>query len=222
MAKAMTKLESAHGDTGSARYTGSQWSWDVTLIQIRDIAEARRFYQEVLGCLEDTYGDPWLHFNLYGHPIVCRLNPQLGKQGRVASHYRLVDGKYVPIARSGVVLAMREWRSLAKRLKQHRIKCVIEPYGHVKNCPGIQATLFLEDPSGNTLEVQSFCNSAKEFLRCERQRALARWMPWAVLTAFIMCCILLLPKTSEDEIAAGNLSLPAHLPPCVRAGLCAP
>jgi len=95
-------------DNGSAGYTGSQLSRDVTPIQIRDIAEARRFYQEVLGCLEDIHGDQRLHFNLYGHPIVCCLNPQLGKQGRVASHYLLVDGRYVPIARSGVVLEMRQ------------------------------------------------------------------------------------------------------------------
>lgn len=30
------------------------------------------------------------------------------------------------------------------------------------------ASLLLLDPSGNALEVQSFCNSAEEFSRCER------------------------------------------------------
>jgi extradiol dioxygenase family protein len=195
---------------------------DLAPLQIRDIAEARRFYQEVLGCLEGPKGDQWLDFNLYGHQIVCCLNPQLGMQGRVVSHYHLVDGKYVPVAHCGVVLEMREWRSLAKRLKRHRVKFVIEPYRHIKSAPGLQATLFLLDPSGNALEVQSFCNSAEEFLRCERQRALARWMPWAVLTAFIVCCMLLLPKKSEDEIAAGTFSVSAHIPPCASMGSCMP
>jgi extradiol dioxygenase family protein len=182
-------------------------------LQIRDIAEARRFYQEVLGCLEGRKGDQWLDFNLYGHQIVCRLNPQLRKQGRVASHYRLVDGKYVPIAHWGAVLEIREWRSLAKRLEQHRVKFVIEPYQHTKSAPGVQATLLLLDPSGNALEVQSFCNSAEEFSRCERQRALARWMPWAILTAFVVCCILLLSKKYEGEIAADYFAVSAHFPP---------
>ncbi len=77
-------------------------------VQVRDIAEARRFYQEVLGCLEGSCGEQWLDFKLYGHQIVCRLNPQLGKQGRVVSDYRLVDGKYVRISHFGVVLEMRE------------------------------------------------------------------------------------------------------------------
>jgi uncharacterized protein len=188
---------------------------DLTTLQIRDFAEARRFYREVLGCLEGPKIDQRLDFNLSGHQIVCRFNPQLGKQGRVASHYHLVDGQYVPIAHCSVVLEVREWRSLAKRLKLHGVKFVIEPYRHAP--PGVHATLLLQDPSGNALKVQSFYN-AKE----SRQSALARWMPWAVLTAFIVCCILLLPKKSEDEFAAGYFSVSARIPRCASAGSCLP
>jgi extradiol dioxygenase family protein len=191
-------------------------------VQVRDIAEASRFYQEILGCLEGTGGEQWLEFNLYGHQIVCRLDPQLGKQGRVGSHYHLVDGKYVPISHCSVVLAMRKWHSLAKKLKQHRVKFVIEPYGHSKSAPGAQATLFFRDPSGNAIEVQSFCNSAEDLLHCERQRVLAGWMPWAILTAFIVCSILLLPKKSEGDIAAGNVAVPARLPSCASSASCLP
>ena len=186
---------------------------DPSPLQIRDIAEARRFYQEVLGCLEGRKGDQWLDFNLYGHQIVCRLNPQLGKQGRVTSHYHLEDGKYVPIAHWGVLLEMREWRSLAKRLEQHRVKFVIEPHHRTKSAPGVQATLLLLDPSGNALELQSFCNSAEELSRCARQTALARWTPWVILTAFIVCCLLLRSKGYQGDIAAVDLSASAHLPP---------
>jgi uncharacterized protein len=186
---------------------------DLTPLQIRDIAEARRFYQEVLGCLEGRKGDQWLDFNLYGHQIVCRLNPQLGKQGRVISHYHLMDGQYVPIAHWGVLLEIRQWRSLAKRLKEHRVKFVIEPYQHAKSAPSVQATLLLLDPSGNALKVQSFCNSAEEFSKCARQKALARWTPWVILTAFIVYCILLRSKEYEGEIAAEYFSESAHIPP---------
>jgi uncharacterized protein len=182
-------------------------------VQVRDIAEARRFYQEVLGCLEGPGGEEWLDLNLYGHQIVCRLNPQLGKHGRVVSHYHLVEGKYVPVPHFAVVLEMRKWCSLVKRLKQHRVKFFIEPCRHLKSASAAQGTLFFLDPSGNALEVQSFCNSAEELLRCGRQSTLAGWVPWAILTAFIVCCILLLPKKSEDQIAAGNFAVPARLPP---------
>jgi uncharacterized protein len=195
---------------------------DLTPLQIRDIDEARRFYQEVLGCVERPEADQRLDFNLHGHRIVCRLNPKLGKQGRVASHYHLVDGKYVPIAHCSVVLEMSEWRSLAKRLKQQKVKVVIEPSRHIKGAPGVHAMLFLRDPSGNALEVQSFCNSVEECLRCERQRALARWMRLAVLTAFIVCSILLRLKKSADEIATGHFPEPTPPSSCASTGSCAP
>ena len=191
-------------------------------VQVRDIAEARRFYQEVLGCLEGPSGEHWLDLNLYSNQIVCRLNPQLGKQGRVTSHYHLVEGKYVPVSHRGLVLGMRKWRALVKRLKQQRVKFFIEPYRHLKSAPGAQATLFFLDPSGNALEVQSLCNSAEELLRCERQRALVGWVPWAILAAFMVGCILLLPKKSENENAAENLAVPARLPTCASAGPCVP
>lgn len=191
-------------------------------MQVRDIAETRRFYQEVLGCLEGPGGEQWLDFNLYGHQIVCRLNPQLGKEGRVASHYHLVNGAYVPNSHCGLVLEMREWRALAKRLKQHKAKFAIEPYSHLKSAPDAQATLLLLDPSGNALEVQSFCSSAEDLSRCARQRALAGLMPWAIVTAFIVFGALLLSKKSEDEIAAGSFALPTRIPLCASRGSCVP
>ena len=203
-AKAMTDLESKYVD----------------IVDVRDVAEARRFYEEVLGCLKGPGDGQWLDFNLYGHQVVCRLNPQLGKEGRVDSHYHLMQGKYVPVSHCCVVLEMRKWRSIVGRLKQHRVKFRMETYRHFKNTVGGQATLFLLDPSGNVLEVQSFCNSAAELMRCERQRTLAGWMPWAILTAFIVGCILLLPKKSENEIAAGKFAAPAHLPTCASVGAC--
>jgi extradiol dioxygenase family protein len=190
-------------------------------LQIRDIDEARRFYQEVLGCVECPEVDQRLDFNLRGHRIVCRVNPKLGKQGRVVSYYHLVDGKYVPIAHCSVVLEISEWRSLAKRLKQQKVKFVIEPSRHIKGAPGVQAMLFL-DPSGNALEVQSFYNSVEECLRCERQRVLAWWMRWAVLTAFVVCCILLLLKKSADEIATGHFPEPTPPSSCASTGSCPP
>jgi uncharacterized protein len=195
---------------------------DPTPLQIRDIGEARRFYQEVLGCLEDPNKDAGVEFNLYGHQIVCHLNPKLGKQDRVVSHYHLVDGKYVPIAHCEIMLEMKEWNSLIRRLKQRRVKFAIEPYRHLEGAPGVQAALLLLDPSGNALEVQSFCNSAEECLRGERQRVLARWVPLTMLTAFIVCCILLLLKQSEDEMTVRHFSIPAQFLPCAKAKSCTP
>jgi uncharacterized protein len=127
-------------------------------VQVRDIAEARRFYGGVLGCPEGRSDRDWVDFNLFGHQFVCHLNPHLGGEGRIASHYNPVDDHAVPVPHCGVVLEMPEWERLAERLKQHGVRFVVEPYVRFKGQPGEQATLFFLDPSGNALEFKSFRN----------------------------------------------------------------
>jgi extradiol dioxygenase family protein len=125
-------------------------------VQVRDIDEARRFYKDILGCSEGRSCAQWVDFNLFGHQFVCHLNPALGPQGRIASHYNPVDGHGVPVPHCGVVLEMESWKSLAARLRQQRVEFVIEPYVRFTGEPGEQATLFLLDPSGNALEFKAF------------------------------------------------------------------
>ncbi len=125
-------------------------------VQVRDIEEARRFYKGLLGCTEGRSSPEWVDFNLFGHQFVCHLNPALGPDGRIRSHYNPVDGHGVPVPHFGVVLEMDHWQTLAERLKQHDVKFVIEPYIRFKGEPGEQATLFFLDPSGNALEFKAF------------------------------------------------------------------
>ncbi len=125
-------------------------------LQVRDIAEARAFYAGVLECPEGRSAETWLDFNLYGHQLVCHLNPVLGKTGSVSSHYNPVDAVGVPAPHCGVVLEMDRWQQLADRLRAARIEFVIEPYLRFKGQKGEQATMFLLDPSGNALEFKAF------------------------------------------------------------------
>jgi extradiol dioxygenase family protein len=125
-------------------------------VQVRDIEEARHFYTAVLGCTEGRSSAQWVDFNLFGHQFVCHLNPALGRSGRITSHYNPVDGHGVPVPHCGVVLEMERWQALARRLEQHQVKFVIEPYIRFKGEAGEQATLFFLDPSGNALEFKAF------------------------------------------------------------------
>jgi extradiol dioxygenase family protein len=127
-------------------------------VQVRDIEEARRFYKGLLGCTEGRSSREWVDFNLFGHQFVCHLNPGLGPDGRISSHYNPVDGHGVPVPHFGVVLEMGDWQTLAERLKQHGVEFVIEPYIRFKGEPGEQATLFFLDPSGNALEFKAFAD----------------------------------------------------------------
>ncbi|MGD1905637.1 MAG: VOC family protein [Leptolyngbyaceae cyanobacterium] len=125
-------------------------------IPVRDISESRRFYAEILGCEEGRSAKHWVDFNLYGHQLVCHLNPNIGREGKVESHYNPVDGQGVPVPHYGVVLEMEDWEALATQLKEQGIEFVIEPSIRFKGKAGEQATMFFRDPSGNALEFKAF------------------------------------------------------------------
>ena len=42
---------------------------------VDDLAAARGFYGELLGCPEGRSADEWVDFDLYGHQIVAHLAP---------------------------------------------------------------------------------------------------------------------------------------------------
>ena len=125
-------------------------------LQVRDIAEARRFYGGVLGCPEGRSDASWIDFDLYGHQFVVHLNPSLGADGKIDQLVNPVDGHGVPVPHCGVVLEMTDWDRLAERLKSHNVEWVIEPYIRFAGEPGEQATMFILDPSGNALEFKAF------------------------------------------------------------------
>lgn len=124
-------------------------------VQVRDLAEARRFYGELLGCPEGRSSDTWIDFNLYGHQFVCHLNPGLGEKG-IDDHRNPVDGHGVPVPHFGVVLEMADWEALVDRLTAAGVRFEIEPYLRFRGEPGEQATMFFRDPSGNAIEFKAF------------------------------------------------------------------
>jgi uncharacterized protein len=128
---------------------------------VHDIALARKFYGELLGCPEGRSADDWVDFNFYGHQIVAHLAP--GETG--VAQRNAVDGHGVPVRHFGIVLPMSEWEAMAARLRAQGVEFVIEPYIRFKGEPGEQATMFFLDPSGNALEVKAFADIEMLFAR---------------------------------------------------------
>lgn len=128
---------------------------------VDDLASARRFYGELLGCAEGRSAEEWVDFELYGHQIVAHLAPEISKP-RSASN---VDGENVPVPHFGVVLPMDEWRRLAERLDEARVEFVIPPTVRFEGQPGEQATMFLLDPCGNALEFKAMTNPSNLFAK---------------------------------------------------------
>ena len=126
---------------------------------VDDLAAARRFYGDLLGCPEGRSADHWVDFDLHGHQIVAHLAPEaIGKRAT-----NPVDGEAVPVPHFGLVLTMGEWKALAKRLTEAGTDFVIPPTVRFAGEPAEQATMFFLDPAGNALEFKAMANPANLF-----------------------------------------------------------
>ncbi len=128
---------------------------------VHDLAAARAFYGDLLGCPEGRSSKEWIDFDFFGHQIVAHLVPDMA----AASAGNAVDGHDVPVPHFGAVLAMAEWRRLADRLTAAGIAFAIAPTIRFKGEAGEQATMFFRDPSGNALEIKAMRDPANLFVK---------------------------------------------------------
>jgi uncharacterized protein len=124
-------------------------------INITNLDEARRFYGDVLGCVEGRSTDTWVDFSFFGHQLSLHLGEPLktSPTGHVGEHL-------VPMPHFGVVLPLGEWQLLAERLTQAGTAFVIAPTRRFAGEPGEQHTMFFLDPFGNPLEIKGFSDLA--------------------------------------------------------------
>ena len=126
---------------------------------VRDLAETRAFYRDVLGCTEGRSSDNWVDFSLFGHQIVAHVRDT--PAGESKTHVDTID---VPVPHFGVVLPMDQWRALADRLEAREdIDWIERPLTRFAGEVGEQATLFIRDPSGNALEFKGFASMDQLF-----------------------------------------------------------
>lgn len=131
-------------------------------IPVHDLAKAREFYGNLLGCPEGRSSEEWIDFNLYGHQFVAHLKADANETNL---HFNQVDGHGVPVPHYGVVLDWNDWEQLAEKLKAHQMEFIIEPYIRFKGEVGEQATMFFLDPSGNALEFKAFKDMSQLFAK---------------------------------------------------------
>ena len=131
-------------------------------VPVHDLAAARHFYGDVLGCREGRSADHWVDFDLYGHQVVAHLDA--ASTPRVALT-NPVDGDDVPVPHFGVLLDPSQWGELADRLRAVGTAFVIEPHTRFAGEVGEQSTMFLLDPSGNALEFKAFADDSQVFAR---------------------------------------------------------
>jgi len=129
---------------------------------VHDLAAARTFWGELIGCPEGRSSDGWIDFDFFGHQIVAHLLPGMAPPDAGANP---VDGHDVPVPHFGVILTLEQWRELAERLTAAGMDFVIPPHVRFPGQPGEQATMFFRDPSGNAIEMKAFADLGQLFAR---------------------------------------------------------
>jgi extradiol dioxygenase family protein len=122
-------------------------------IHVTDLAAARSFYGDVLGCREGRSTETWVDFDFFGHQLSIHLGEpfQVNNTGKVER----VD---VPMPHFGAILDMEDWKRVAQRLETAGTVFEYGPVIRFKGEPGEQATLFCCDPSGNPIELKGFAS----------------------------------------------------------------
>lgn len=126
---------------------------------VDDLAAARRFYAELLGCPIGRTSERWIDFDFFGHQITAHLAPAASG----ASAANAVDGDQVPVRHFGVVLEWSAWEAMVRRLEGAGVPFLIEPRVRFEGLCGEQGTLFVRDPSGNALEFKAMRDPARLF-----------------------------------------------------------
>lgn len=127
---------------------------------VHDLAAARSFYGDLLGCREGRSAPTWVDFDLFGHQFVAHLAPT---RPDLPAATNPVDGDDVPVPHFGVLLSPADWDELATRLRDAGVDFLIEPHVRFVGQPGEQRTMFFLDPSGNALEFKAFADDAQVF-----------------------------------------------------------
>ena len=121
-------------------------------VPVTELAAARRFYGELLGCSEGRSAEKRIDFNFFGHHLVTHVEPE------DAAHKTTdIDsfGVLTPCRHFGVVLPQDEWNRLADRLKAANAPFYTEPQtvfpGEVKE----QQIMLVYDNCGNIVEFKA-------------------------------------------------------------------
>jgi extradiol dioxygenase family protein len=112
----------------------------------RDVAAAKRFYVDGLGCTLGRESDHAVTFGLAGHQLVAHLTtePLPLQRGIYPHHFGLT------------FLSKDSWQEFLARAQANKLTFYQQPRARFPGTRIEHLTFFLEDPSGNLLEFKHY------------------------------------------------------------------
>ncbi len=113
---------------------------------ITDVAQAKAFYVDGLGCTAGRETHHALILNLYGHQLVGHVTkePLTPQRGIYPRHF-------------GLIFTLEsDWESLLERAQQQQLQFTEEPKHRFPGLPTEHRTFFLADPFYNLMEFKYY------------------------------------------------------------------
>jgi extradiol dioxygenase family protein len=124
---------------------------------VTNIAQAKAYYAEGLGCQIGRENAKSVILNLYGHQLVAHLTeePLLPQKGIYPRHFGLV------------FTAETDWENLLKRAQRLDLQFYQLPKYRFTGTPLEHRTFFLKDPFHNLMEFKYYVHPAAIFGEAE-------------------------------------------------------
>jgi len=125
-------------------------------IAVKSIEESKEFYCDLMGCVAGDYEEGrWQDINFWGNELTLHHGPD-----EVASKKRHdVDMGTVSVLHFGAHIKEDEFFALKDRIEaSEKFNYYDEPYRRFINKDREQETFFIQDPSGNVLEIKTMVN----------------------------------------------------------------
>ena len=120
---------------------------------VHDLAAAKQFYVDGLGCVLGRESSSAVTFGLAGHQLVAHLSiqPTVPQKGVYPRHFGLV------------LTQEEEWQALADRAKAKGLTFYQQPRRRFAGTRIEHLTFFLHDPSQNLLEFKCYRHESAIF-----------------------------------------------------------
>ena len=121
-------------------------------IPVNDLARAKTFYIDVLGCKIGRETEGRFDINFFGHHIVAHFSPSDSELalGTIPS-----DGDTAPLRHFGVILPLDAWREMERKLLESNVQFVLSPRHSFIGTLAEQHIMMLADGCGNVIEFKS-------------------------------------------------------------------
>lgn len=120
---------------------------------VHDLAAAKQFYVDGLGCVLGRESSTAVTLGLAGHQVIAHLSPEpiVSQKGIYPRHF-------------GLVLTLEEeWQALVDRAKAKGLIFYQQPRRRFAGTRLEHLTFFLEDPSRNLLEFKHYRHESAIF-----------------------------------------------------------